>query len=71
MAKTCSIEHGGGKLPAAFKDLPESQAGVGRHKCPACAYELGRSEATAAEERLRSRVRELEAEVARLRKGVS
>lgn len=71
MAKTCSIDHGGGKMPAAFNNLPESQAGVGRHKCPACAYELGRTEATAAEERLRVRVRELQAEVAALRKGAA
>lgn len=71
MAKTCSMDHGGGKLPASFKDLPESQAGVGRHKCPACAYELGRSEATAAEERLRERVRVLQAEVAELKKGAA
>lgn len=55
----CNRDHSG-SLPASFNQLPESQGGVGRHKCAACAYELGRAEGAAAEERLRERVRTLE-----------
>jgi hypothetical protein len=62
MPNTCATDHSG-KMPATFNALPESQGGVGRHKCAACAYELGRNEATATEERLRERVRKLEAEL--------
>lgn len=69
MAKTCSIDHSGGHLPAAFNSLPESQAGVARHKCAGCAYELGRAEGAAAEERLRDRLRALSDEIERLRQG--
>lgn len=25
-----------------MRDLPNNQSGAGRHKCPYCAYELGR-----------------------------
>ncbi len=67
MAKTtCSKSHDG-ELPSSFKDLPESQGGVGRHKCAACAFDLGRAEGQAAEERLRERVRKLDAEVKALK----
>lgn len=66
MPKICSTDHTGGSLPASFGNLPESQGGVGRHKCAACAYELGRNEAAAAEERLRERLRELKARVKEL-----
>jgi len=59
---TCSVDHSG-DLPASFNHLPESQGGAGRHKCAACAYELGRSEAAAAEERLREQVRKLRAQL--------
>lgn len=67
MAKTtCSVDHSG-DLPATFNNLPESQGGAGRHKCAACAYQLGRSEAVAAEERLREQVRKLRAELEAIR----
>jgi len=33
-------------IDALLHDLPESQAGAGRHKCTACAYELGRTHGT-------------------------
>lgn len=61
MANTCNRDHSG-SLPTSFGRLPESQGGVGRHKCAACAYDLGRAEGAAAEQRLRERVRKLEAE---------
>ncbi|HZX94405.1 MAG TPA: hypothetical protein VFE90_07800 [Myxococcales bacterium] len=64
MASTCQKGHE--DLPSSFDRLPESQGGKGRHKCAACAYEAGRSEATQAEERLRKRVRELDARVKEL-----
>lgn len=41
MARNCSVDHQKGNLPAELKKLPESQAGQYRHKCAACAYELG------------------------------
>jgi hypothetical protein len=67
MAKTtCSKSHEG-DLPPSFKNLPESQGGVWRHKCAACAYDLGRAEGQAAEDRLRERVRKLDAELKALK----
>jgi len=61
----CSKPHA--DLPASVRALPESQRAIaGRHICAACAYELGRDHARAAEENLRLRVQELKAEVARL-----
>ena len=63
-AVSCQKEHA--DLPKSFDALSESQGGKGRHKCAACAYELGRTEATEAEERLRKRVRELDARVKEL-----
>ncbi len=35
--------HGGIAPIKTLKELPESQAGAGRHKCPTCAYETGYS----------------------------
>lgn len=63
----CSKEHPAGSLPATFNSLPQSQAKAGRHKCAACAYELGRAESGAAEERLRNRVQTLVEENDRLK----
>lgn len=71
MAKICSSNHEGGHLPAAFNNLPESQAGIARHKCAGCAYELGRAEGAAAEGRLRDRLRALTEEIALLKKGAT
>ncbi len=63
----CSFSHD--NLPKSFEKLPESQGGKGRHICAACAYDLGRTEAAQAEERLRERVRALTAELDKLRAG--
>ena len=39
--QTCTIDHEA-KVPAkAIAALPESQAGSFRHRCAACAYQLG------------------------------
>ncbi len=54
----CTSDHAG-DLPRQFDELPPSQAARWRHKCAGCAYELGRRHAEEAEDRLRSRVREL------------
>ena len=35
------------KVVDRIKDLEESQGGVGRHKCPGCAYEQGFNDAVA------------------------
>jgi uncharacterized protein with PIN domain len=56
-------------LPAEFNKLPESQAARWRHRCAACAYDLGRRHSEEVEERLRGRVRELSARVAELKEG--
>lgn len=63
----CTKEHPEGDLSAAFRALPESQGKSGRHKCAACAYELGRQEGGVAEDRLRKRVQQLLAEVDQLK----
>lgn len=47
-------------MPKALGDLPASQGGPWRHKCVACAYELGYEAGIGAAEKLRLRVRELE-----------
>lgn len=65
---TCKRDHVA-ELPAEFDTLPESQAARWRHRCAACAYTLGRRHADQAEQRLRSRVRELTAVVQELRNG--
>jgi hypothetical protein len=57
----CTHDHDGELPMAEFHALPESQRGKWRHVCAGCAYRLGRSHAEAAEERLRQRVRDLEA----------
>ena len=62
---SCSKDHAG-EIPAAIGKLEDSQAGFWRHKCSGCAYLLGRRDAEQAEERLRNRVRELEARIAEL-----
>jgi hypothetical protein len=64
---TCDKEHA--DVPKKeIEKLATSQADVGRHRCALCAYELGRREATEAEERLRVRVRGLVAEVDALKR---
>jgi hypothetical protein len=65
---TCEKDHSG-DLPSEFNDLPESQAAKWRHRCAACAYELGRRDVAGAEERLRKRVRELTMIVKELTNG--
>lgn len=62
LAMSCTRDHTG-EVPAAVGKLGDSQAGFCRHKCAGCAYLLGRADAAAAEERLRARVRELEARI--------
>jgi hypothetical protein len=36
----CEKNHEG-NIPAKIANLPESQAGAWRHRCAACAYEVG------------------------------
>jgi hypothetical protein len=43
-AATCQVQHSSTHTLKAIVDLPESQAGSWRHKCAACAYELGLSD---------------------------
>lgn len=62
-AMSCSQDHSG-EVPASIAKLEDSQAGFWRHKCAGCAYLLGRTEARQAEERLRARIREVEAKLA-------
>lgn len=66
---TCDKAHVLDLPKAIFDTVPASQAGTWRHKCAGCAYDLGRKTATDVEERLRQRVRDLEAEVVRLKGG--
>ena len=56
----CSKDHGGGAVPKSLGGLPNSQGGPWRHKCVACAYELGYEAGIGAAEKLRARVRDLE-----------
>ena len=64
---TCPKDHG--NVPKKeIEKLATSQAADGRHRCAACAYELGRTDATGAEERLREQVRGLVAEVDALKR---
>lgn len=60
---TCGKDHAG-EIPLAIKDLHDSQAGFWRHRCAGCAYLLGRKHAEESENRLRARIRELEARMA-------
>lgn len=62
---TCTKDHIGA-VPASLRDLPKSQAGDWRHKCAACAYDLGYQDGIGAADKLRDRVRELEAKVKEL-----
>ena len=66
---TCDKDHVLDLPKATFDAVPASQAGVWRHKCAGCAYDLGRKTTGDVEARLRQRVRDLEAEVARLKGG--
>jgi hypothetical protein len=40
-SKTCDKEHTGKVPMRRIADLPESQAGAWRHRCAACAYQMG------------------------------
>lgn len=62
----CTIDHGGRLPRPRIEALEDSQREFWRHKCAGCAYEMGRADASVAEENLRRRVRELTAEVDRL-----
>ncbi len=64
----CNRDHSG-EIPAAvFPALPESQRGPWRHACAACAYLLGVQHGEGGNERLRQRVRDLEARVKEMEK---
>jgi hypothetical protein len=63
----CTKDHSGNLPKAKIEALGDSQRDFWRHKCAGCAYEMGRADAGIAEERLRERVRALQAEVDRLR----
>jgi hypothetical protein len=65
----CQIDHAG-EIPAAISKLEDSQAGFWRHKCSGCAYLMGRNDAAATEDRLRKRVKDLEAELVTLKADV-
>jgi hypothetical protein len=58
--KTCGKDHAG-EISGEVGQLPDSQAGFWRHRCAGCAYLLGRKHAAETEERLRERIRTLEA----------
>ena len=62
---SCTRNHDA-DLPRAVGALDDSNHGFWNHKCAGCAYEMGRGDAAAAEERLRVQVRELEARVVEL-----
>jgi RimJ/RimL family protein N-acetyltransferase len=51
MSVVCDSDHV--DIPREFQELPESQRERWRHKCPACAYELGRRHAEMEHERAR------------------
>lgn len=70
MANTCSTNHTA-HLPSEFDGLPASQADKWRHKCAGCAYDLGRRHAAEAEERLRTRVRELQGRLKQLQEELT
>ena len=57
----CEKDHAT-SVPRQIESLQESQKGFWRHRCAGCAYEMGRRDAEAADERLRERVRALTAE---------
>lgn len=67
----CDKDHAGSIPEKAIKGLQDSQAGFWRHKCAGCAYEMGKRDAAASEERLRTRVRELMDEVEKLKRESS
>ncbi len=59
----CDRDHTG-EIPNAVIDaLPESQRGTWRHACAACAYLLGVQHGEHGRERLRERIRDLEARI--------
>lgn len=58
-SRSCTINHHG-QTTQKLADLPESQAGFWRHRCAACAYDLGVEEG----------MRRLKAENEALRKKV-
>jgi hypothetical protein len=62
---SCGQDHGG-EIPTSIAKLQDSQAGFWRHKCAGCVYLLGRREAQQAEDRLRARIKELEAKLGAL-----
>jgi hypothetical protein len=59
---TCDRDHTD-VSSAAMESVPESQGKRWRHRCAACAYELGLAHGARTEGRLRERVRELSAKV--------
>lgn len=64
---SCIKDHSG-SIPRKVEKLEDSQRDFWRHKCAGCAYEMGRADAAAAEERLRERVRALEEELRLLKR---
>ncbi len=63
----CSIDHSGNLPKSKISALQDSQSNFWRHKCAGCAYEMGRRDASEAEDRLRARVRQLQEEVDELK----
>ncbi len=59
----CDRDHTGEIPKAVLSALPESQRGPWRHACAACAYLLGIQHGEDGKERLRQRVRDLEARI--------
>jgi len=57
----CEKDHAT-SVPRQIEKLQESQKGFWRHRCAGCAYEMGRRDAEATDERLRERVQALTAE---------
>ncbi len=61
----CTKDHDG-EVPRTIEKLEDSQRGFWRHKCAGCAYVLGRNDAARTEENLREQVRKLRERVAEL-----
>lgn len=59
----CSKDHSGSLPRARIEVLATSQRDFWRHKCAACAYEVGRADGARAEAALRQRVRTLESQL--------
>lgn len=59
----CDRDHTSEISKSVFSALPESQRGAWRHACAGCAYLLGVQHGQKTEERLRQRVRDLEARI--------